>query len=587
MPKIKTIPLLEIIFKNNGGTSDIWKAISELLHNKEDEIAVFCPYIKNKINSYNKETSILALTLLDFCVDDGKMPLWSALNTKNFLGSMVNSLKTREETDIQNMILYLIQKWGNKFSGNDELSNFSIVYNKLRNNNITFPTETNYSYTKYVKLNKPLLTNQYSFSNKSKDNYNTRKNKSINQIQVETDPDNYLKDINVNLNTSSYDKIYRRLVNKLYDWTHAIHEVNVLINQNTNGNNNSKIEGLLKDLTKGNKQLIETIQSGKLKDRILMEISLNVTDDINMTLGRWNNYKNRRDPGPFVSSFFQNDEWRNKMLKNDNSNNSNYNNINNFYNIMNSTFNNNINNSSNFNNNINNNNNYNKINNNAMNQFNNNNFMDNPELKNYPKLYEKLRNSNINNNNYQNNNNNINKQNNNNNNFNDNNNNNINNNNQGSFNLLIDFDSAPTTSITSNKNKEPNLNLNDKNNMDKFVDFIAMTEKQNQINNKKNENINSNINNTMNMLNNLNFNNNYENKNMNNNDIYNYENRDMDNPYNERKFSNDINTSKINKSVVYPTFEELEESNQNNNNNNINPNKIKKEEVDILSKFDF
>ena len=597
MPKIKTIPLLEIIFKNNGGTSDIWKAISELLHNKEDEIAVFCPYIKNKINSYNKETSILALTLLDFCVDDGKMPLWSALNTKNFLGSMVNSLKTREETDIQNMILYLIQKWGNKFSGNDELSNFSIVYNKLRNNNITFPTETNYSYTKYVKLNKPLLTNQYSFSNKYKDNYNTRKNKSINQIQVETDPDNYLKDINVNLNTSSYDKIYRRLVNKLYDWTHAIHEVNVLINQNTNGNNNSKIEGLLKDLTKGNKQLIETIQSGKLKDRILMEISLNVTDDINMTLGRWNNYKNRRDPGPFVSSFFQNDEWRNKMLKNDNNNNSNYNNINNFYNIMNSTFNNNINNSSNFNNNINNNNNYNKINNNAMNQFNNNNFMDNPELKNYPKLYEKLRNSNINNNNYQNNNNNnypnfetynnINKQNNNNNNFNDNNNNNINNNNQGSFNLLIDFDSAPTTSITSNKNKEPNLNLNDKNNMDKFVDFIAMTEKQNQINNKKNEIINSNINNTMNMLNNLNFNNNYENKNMNNNDIYNYENRDMDNPYNERKFSNDINTSKINKSVVYPTFEELEESNQNNNNNNINPNKIKKEEVDILSKFDF
>ena len=596
MPKIKTIPLLEIIFKNNGGTSDIWKAISELLHNKEDEIAVFCPYIKNKINSYNKETSILALTLLDFCVDDGKMPLWSALNTKNFLGSMVNSLKTREETDIQNMILYLIQKWGNKFSGNDELSNFSIVYNKLRNNNITFPTETNYSYTKYVKLNKPLLTNQYSFSNKSKDNCGTRKNKSINQIQVETDPDNYLKDINVNLNTSSYDKIYRRLVNKLYDWTHAIHEVNVLINQNTNGNNNSKIEGLLKDLTKGNKQLIETIQSGKLKDRILMEISLNVTDDINMTLGRWNNYKNRRDPGPFVSSFFQNDEWRNKMLKNDNNNNSNYNNINNFYNIMNSTFNNNINNSSNFNNNINNNN-YNKINNNAMNQFNNNNFMDNPELKNYPKLYEKLRNSNINNNNYQNNNNNnypnfetynnINKQNKNNNNFNDNNNNNINNNNQGSFNLLIDFDSAPTTSITSNKNKEPNLNLNDKNNMDKFVDFIAMTEKQNQINNKKNENINSNINNTMNMLNNLNFNNNYENKNMNNNDIYNYENRDMDNPYNERKFSNDINTSKINKSVVYPTFEELEESNQNNNNNNINPNKIKKEEVDILSKFDF
>ena len=48
-----------------------------------------------------------------------------------------------------------------------------------------------------------------------------------------------------------------------------------------------------------------------------------------------------------------------------------------------------------------------------------------------------------------------------------------------------------------------------------------------------------------------------------------------------------FNTSQINKSAVYPTFEELEESNINNNNNNINQNKIKKEEVDILSKFDF
>ena len=583
MPKIKTIPLLEIIFKNNGGTSDIWKAISELLHNKEDEISVFCPYIKNKINSYNKETSILALTLLDFCVDDGRMPLWSALNTKNFLGSMVNSLKTREETDIQNMILYLIQKWGKKFSGNDELPNFTIVYNKLKNNNISFPTETNHPYTKYVNLKKTSSNNQPSFPNKFNDNYQARKNRNSNQIIVETDPEDYLKDINVNLNTTSYDRIYKRLVNKLYDWTHAIHEMNILINQNNNGNNNSKIEGLCKDLTKGNRQLIETIQSGKLKDKTLMEISLNVTDDINMSIGRWNNYKNGKEPGPFVSSFFQNDEWRNKKLNkaNNNNNNSNYNNINNFYNINNSTFNNNINNPNNFNNNINNNNDYNNINNNVMNQFNNNNYMDNPELKNYPKLYEKLKDTN--NNNYQINNNYPNFE-----TSNDdiNNTQNKNNNNQGSFNLLIDFDTVPITSAPNNIN-EPNLNLNDKNNLDKFIDLLTKTEKQNQINTKQNDIRNNNINNNINMINNMNINdNNFRNKNMNTNDLYNYENRDLENPYNDNKFSNDINTSKINKSVIYPTFEELEESNINNNNN-LNPNNIKKEEVDILAKFDF
>ena len=101
--------------------------------------------------------------------------------------------------------------------------------------------------------------------------------------------------------------------------------------------------------------------------------------------------------------------------------------------------------------------------------------------------------------------------------------------------------------------------------------------------------MNNDMNNNINMMKNMNINdNNFKNKNMNNNVLYNYENRDMENPYNDRKFSNDyINTSQINKSAVYPTFEELEESNINNNNNNINQNKIKKEEVDILSKFDF
>ena len=594
MPKIKTIPLLEIIFKSNGGSSDVWKAVSELLYNKEDEISVFCPYIKNKINSYDKDTSILALTLLDFCVDDGKMPLWSALNTKNFLGSLVNNLKTKEEVEIQNMILYLIQKWGKKFAKNQELANFNSVYTYMKNNNISFPTETNHKYTKYVQLNKntKINYNDSSSANKSKEIFNPNKDRKTNQIMVETDPEDYLKDINVNLHTSNYDKIYKRLVNKLYDWTHAIHEANVLINQNNNGNNNSKIEGLCKDLAKGNKQLIETIQSGKLKDNVLMEISLNVTDDINMTLARWNNYKNGKPPGPFVSGFFQNDEWRNKKLKNNNNANINFNNLNNFYNVNNSTIN--INNQNNFNNN-----NYNNNLNNNPNQFNNNkninNFGINEELKNYPKLYEKIKNSN--NNNYINNNQNNNYPsiNLNNNNFqNINNNNNYDNNQKsdsnkkGSFNLLIDFDTEPMPpTSTSNNNNELNLNLNDKNNMDKFVDFIAMTEKLNKINNEKNNDFN-NISNNANKINNSNFNNNtFQNKNLNNVNLYNEADKDMDNPYKERKFSNDINSSKINKSVMYPSFEELEEYNANNNNNNMNLNKNQKEEEDILSKFDF
>ena len=332
MPRIKTIPLLEAIFKNRGGTSDLWKAVSELLHNKQEEITVFCPYIKNKINSYDKQTSLLALNFLDFCVDDGKMPLWEALNSKDFLSSLVNNLKTREEEEIQNKILYLIQKWGKKFNEySPDLSNFRSVYILLKNNNITFPNDIQSEYHKYIKLNNRNSINNNT-NNTSSNNYS--KNNGNYTIKVETDPEDYLKDINVNLNTSSYEKKYKRLVNKLYDWTHAIHETNVLINQNKGGINNLKIEGLCKDLSHGNKLLVDSIQSGKLKDKTLMNISLCVTDDINMTLERWSNYQKKKFPGPFVSSFFQNDEWRDKMksrkIKDLNDKN-NTNNINDFF----------------------------------------------------------------------------------------------------------------------------------------------------------------------------------------------------------------------------------------------------------------
>ena len=268
MPKIKTIPLLETIFKSKGGTSDLWKAVSELLY-KDDEISVFCPYVKNKINSFDRQTSILGLNILDYCVDYGKMPLWKAINSKEFLSSFTNNLKIKEDQEIQNRILYLIQKWGKKFS-DPELSNFKGVYTLLKNSNIEFPDSIENDYHKYVKINNKTNFNNNNNNNNYNDNNNFNQNNNFNndnnnynQEKVETDPEDYLKDINVNLNTSSYEKKYKRLVNKLYDWTHAIHETNVLINENKGGINNMKIDGLCKELSHGNKQLIETIQNGK------------------------------------------------------------------------------------------------------------------------------------------------------------------------------------------------------------------------------------------------------------------------------------------------------------------------------------
>ena len=440
MQKIKVIPLLEIIFKNKGGTSELWKSIIELLNTRENEIPVFSSYIKHKINSYNKDNSLLALDLIDFCVDYGKMYLWSNLNSKDFLSSFITNLKTREDCEIQTKILFLIEKWGKKFSKYPNLPNFQNIYILLKSNNVEFPSNIKSEYSKYAKY---LNLDEIDYEEKSNINYNAYNN---NVCKKETDPENYLRDINLDLNTSSYEKKYKRLVNKLYDWTHDIHEINVLINKNIQGINNNKIAGLIKEISTGNKQLIETIQSGKLKDKTLMNISLNVASDINMTLKRWSNHKKGVYPNPFISSFFQNEN----MEINDNQPQKISSSYNNYFE---NTFNNSID-IKNF---------YN-INNNST-------YVDNKNLNNN-KISEKYNNN--------------------------------------SFNLLVDFECIPVSNNNWNNTlNNSNLNLKNEFNINNIFDLMGNkkeneVKKSNILNNEYENNFNY-MNNTKKIKNNINF----------------------------------------------------------------------------------
>ena len=46
--------------------------------------------MKNKLRDINQETQLLALDFLDYSMDDGKMPLWTQVSSKDFLSSLVN-----------------------------------------------------------------------------------------------------------------------------------------------------------------------------------------------------------------------------------------------------------------------------------------------------------------------------------------------------------------------------------------------------------------------------------------------------------------------------------------------------------------
>ena len=520
------ITILDSIFKTNGGTTRQWRNANEILLTHTEEVKKYCAYMKNKIRDLNKNIQLLALDFLDYSIDDGKIPLWTQVGSKEFLTSLVNIYKTRNDQEVQIKILYLIKKWANKFQKyNTIIPNFTLTYENLKNNDVEFPDDIESTYEKY-------LGNDNEGNNKS----NNNKYNNINNL-VSSENKNYVKKINLDLRTTSYERKYKRLVNKLDDWTQQIQDANVLMDMANENGFDDELRGICNDLETGKTQLIDTIESGKLKDEKLMQISLGVQDDIEMTLKRWNDVKNGKKPQSFKSSFLNeknnNDNGFNKNKdnmgnnkqnkggfdllgfdddfggnnNNNGNNNSNNNNMlgNDLFDVFsgNNNSNNNMGNTNNFNNN-----NQNMGNNNNNNQNNNLNFFGNNNGQN---------NQNLNNINFFDNNNNLNnnQQNNqnNNNNFFGNNNINQNNQNNGNNNDLY----SQIFNMNENKNNQIINNLQSNLNSvykesDQFGIDFTNNNNNNNINNNNLNNNNNNFNNIMSFTgssdNNFNFNDN-------------------------------------------------------------------------------
>ena len=199
---------------------------------------------------------------------------------------------------------------GTVFVGDANISQTqNLTYENLKNNEVEFPENMESTYEKYLQ----------GGNNENNLSSNKLKNKTIN-----SENKNYLKKINLDLRTSSYERKYKRLVNKLDDWTQQIQDANVFMDAFDENGFDDELRGICSELELGKNQLDDTIDSGKLKDEKLMQISLNVQKDIENTLRRWNDVKNGRKPESFQSSFFSGQNsgsnYNNNFSENNNSN---------------------------------------------------------------------------------------------------------------------------------------------------------------------------------------------------------------------------------------------------------------------------
>jgi hypothetical protein len=186
-------------------------------------------------------------------MDEGKMPLFNQVSSKDFLGTLINILKTRGSPLTQEKILYLLKKWGIKFEKNkDILPSFTDLYEQLKKNNTVFPNIINPPYRKYVNLN---LSNneeiENNFNNKNNNNQkiglnlnnnnNNSEKKPEKNLQKKSSSKNYDEDLNakkektsnydyknyIDLNINKFNKKYKKYVEELVIWMDNITLANV------------------------------------------------------------------------------------------------------------------------------------------------------------------------------------------------------------------------------------------------------------------------------------------------------------------------------------------------------------------------
>ena len=254
------------------------------------------------MTNYSKNVQILLLDVIEFIVDNGNINIWQQISSKDFLMTLLNLLKTRNEKEIQFKILGLIKKWGLYFQNKrNQVPNFFEIYNNLNNSGVVFPENYMSSYQKYLQMPPP--SNNYSnyssqgnnnFSNDFNDDFNNNNNNNYNDNDnfYENDDFDYVESFKGILIPSKFEHKYNRLVNYLQTMIENISLANDMID-------NHEIEGLkevMSPLRQGNNTLIDTIAGDRLKNEKLMEITIGVSEDINRTLNRYEMITLRKKP---------------------------------------------------------------------------------------------------------------------------------------------------------------------------------------------------------------------------------------------------------------------------------------------------
>ena len=222
--------------------------------------------------------------------------IWRRFSSKTSMMLFLSMLKTKNQPSIQMKILGLIKKWGEKFvTYKSTVPNFTEVYQNLIRSGVVFPNNYSSTYFQYLPKMQP----------QSSINYCNDFNSNANKGQSNEGGFDYAENIKYSLVPSKYEPKYTKLVNYLGTLVESIQLANEMIDSSSPGNVDDSLHEVMVTLREGNNRLIETISSDRLKNEKLMDITIAIDEDINRTMNRYENLRNRSKPEPFLSSFVE------------------------------------------------------------------------------------------------------------------------------------------------------------------------------------------------------------------------------------------------------------------------------------------
>ena len=154
-PKNNPISNISEILSSDGESKESWNdLLCNIISGNTKTIQETVFYLKQKL--ITKEKVDLILDIIDFLLNFGSQEIIEQIASKDFLNTILSLLKNKSKSgvNIQKKIIFLTQKWHQKFEKeeNQGLKGFSDNYNLLKKGGIIFPPQ-NYqiqTYNNYI-----------------------------------------------------------------------------------------------------------------------------------------------------------------------------------------------------------------------------------------------------------------------------------------------------------------------------------------------------------------------------------------------------------------------------------------------------